>query len=154
MAWFAVALPYISAAVGVGAAAVSYEGQRKAASQSEDVSLANAAAMDANATLEEDAARKRLKLLMGSQRALYAKAGVDLSTGSPLTVLAATAYEGEKEAKQIGAAIRRGADITRTEGSNYAKAGRTAAGGTLLSGLASSAGSAYSTYRTPKVANA
>ena len=54
---------------------------------------------------EEAASRERLKKLMGTQRSLYAKAGVDISSGSPLLMLAETAAEGEMEALKYQASL-------------------------------------------------
>lgn len=65
------------------------------------INAADAVAARTKSDYEEKQSRKKLITLMGSQRALYAKAGVDLSSGSPLLVLANTAAEGEEEAQNI-----------------------------------------------------
>ena len=50
---------------------------------------------------QEFESRRRTERMMASQRALYAKAGVDITSGSPLMILAETAGEGEREAQII-----------------------------------------------------
>lgn len=152
-------IPYIISAIGVG---VSYEGQRKAGSQAEDARRMQAEALGEQASQierqgerEEDIARGRLRQLLAKQRTAYAKAGVDLSTGSPLTILAATAAEGEKElglirqeTKETAAATRKGAQLQTLYGRSERAAGRTGATGTLLAGLGSVGSGAYKTYKS------
>lgn len=117
-----------------------------------------AASIERQGEQEEALARQRLRIILGRQKSLYAKAGVDLSTGSPLTVFAATAAEGEQDALTIRSSTAEQAAITRyqgrigqyrsgleAEGSRYSgraamTAGKTAATSTLLSSF----GSAYS----------
>lgn len=49
----------------------------------------------------EEQSRLKTKQILGRQRVLYAKAGVDISSGSPLEIMASTAAEGEREALMI-----------------------------------------------------
>lgn len=137
----AAAIPIILS--GVATTAVSYYGQREAGEEEQAARNIEAAAVERQGVEEEKASRLKLKKLLASQRALFAKAGVDLSTGSPLTILAHTAAEGEKQAIDIRRGAKEQADILRFQGSAAKRASRTRATGTLLSGLASTGGSAY-----------
>lgn len=138
------------------------QAQRQQGRDEQAVRNMQAAALETQATQierkgisEEAVSRARLKKLMSSQRALYAKAGVDLSSGSPLTVLTATALEGDKEAAGIrlntgeeARATRSGAGLQRFYGKQSLRAGGTKARGTLLSGLGKAASQGYSMYKT------
>lgn len=122
----------VTSIAGVGLSAV---GQLKAGRD-------QAAAFDYNARITEKKtnqaefdSRQRLKRLISSQRALYAKAGVDLASGSPLLVLAETAAEGEREALSIRSGGRSDADLQRIYGRQAGSAGIIGAGSTLLTGL-------------------
>ncbi len=84
---------------------------------------------------EEEQSRLRLSRLMGTQRALYAKAGVDLSSGSPLLTLAETAYQGEQEAQNIRRGYKSEATINRFYGVQASKAGTMGAISTFTQGL-------------------
>jgi len=96
----------------------------------------------AGAAREEEIHRTKLKRLMGTQKALYGAAGVDIASGSPLLTLMSTAEEGEREAEYI----RYGGEVSATEKLNEArlaryygkqtyKAGVIGAGSTFLTGL-------------------
>lgn len=141
----AAAVPFIPHIISAVAAGVSYVGQRRAAKDSESARQMQAAALEREGIQKEEIARERLKKLLASQRTLYAKAGVDLSTGSPLTVLADTAAQGEQEALNIRRGVTEGAEITRFQGRAESRAARTRATGTLLGSLASTGRSAYRT---------
>ncbi len=144
-------------AVGTGVSALGQyrQGQATEAAQEYNakVSEANAEAIKAKAAYEEDISRDKLKRLMGTQRALYGKAGVDISSGSPLLVLADTAAQGEKEAL----AIRYGGDVEATQQKNQARlqrlygksaysSGLIGAGSTFFSGMGQ-AGMGYAQLR-------
>jgi hypothetical protein len=154
-------MQYVSSILGAFGGGISAYGQIQSAKVEAAAYKYNASINDANAVAErrkadydEKQSRKKLATLMGTQRALYAKAGVDLSSGSPLFVLAETAAEGEEEAQNI----RWAGDVNVAEQKNQAtlnrfyakrtvKAGKTAAWSTALSSMSGSAGSAYSTYK-------
>jgi len=144
------AIPYVIAAVGTGVSAygqyASARNQEKAYEQNAAIADADANEVKRKAVYEESQARTRLRSLMGTQRALYAKAGVDLSEGSPLLVLADTAARGEEDL----AYIREGGDVAATRarntaslqrfyGSTAGKAGTIGALGTLASGFGKTA---------------
>lgn len=86
--------------------------------------------------------RDKVRRLLATQRALYAKAGVDLTSGSPLAVLGETAEEGEEAALALrheGAVevtrLRNQAQLSKYYGANAAITGKNTATTTLLSGL-------------------
>ena len=151
-------MQYVGAILGMVGGGISAYGQLQTAKVEAAAYKYNASINDRNAVQErqkadydEEQSRKRLHILMGTQRALYAKAGVDLSSGSPLLVLAETAAEGEEEAQNI----RWQGDVNVAEQKNQAtlnrfyakqgiKASKTAAWSTMLSSASGSAGSAYS----------
>ncbi len=122
-------------AVGTGVSALGQiqkgKTEKAAGEYNARVSEANAAAIEKKTVYEEEQSRDKLKRLMGTQRALYAKAGVDITSGSPLLVLADTAAEGEKEAKMI----RYGGDVEATQQKNQARLQRLYGSSAYSSGL-------------------
>jgi hypothetical protein len=80
-------------------------------------------------------ARTRLRKLLASQRTLYAKAGVDIASGSPLMTLASTAAEGEREALSIRYGGQETAAQQRFYGRQARRAGTIRATSTFLTGL-------------------
>ena len=139
--------------LGVVGTLVSAKGQH-AQGQAEKVAYDyNADVMDQEAEAEEVSARQEAELkreeiqtLISNQRVAYGVAGVVLSEGSPLVVLAETAGEGEKEALTIryggnvkATSLRNRANLQRYYGGVSEKAGKIKATGTLLSGLGSAA---------------
>lgn len=65
---------------------------------------------------EESAKRREIQQLEGRQRALMAAGGLDLGSGSPLTILADTAQYGELDVQNIRRNARREADYYEEEG--------------------------------------
>jgi hypothetical protein len=142
-------LPVIAMAVmGIGTAVSAYgqyrQGQaaKAAGDLAEEVSIANAEAARTKAAYEEAIQRDKLKKLMGRTRTLYAKAGVDISEGSPLLMLMEQAEEGERDAQ----AIRYGGEVNAAsslnqgimagyQGEQAYNAGMISAGSTFLTGL-------------------
>jgi hypothetical protein len=105
-----------------------------------------AQSVEREGAMAEEQSRAKLKRLLASQRALYAKAGVDLSSGSPLTMMVATAEEGEKEALNIRLGTREEAGMQRFVGDQALTTAKQKANTTLLSGL----GSAFASYQKVK----
>jgi hypothetical protein len=126
---------------GMSAFGQYQQGQAQAAA-----SEYNAAATEEKGKYEESQARDRLRRLLGTQRALYAKAGVDITSGSPLLVMADTAAQGEQEALNIRRGYQTEAGIDRFYGKQYKKAGMIGAGSTFLSGLGK-AGTEYASWK-------
>ena len=95
-----------------------------------------------SAAFEEARQRREARRLKAAQRAGYAKAGVVITEGSPLTVLTETAAEAELDALAIryaGEVQARGyeaeAAISRWEGKQQKRAARLGVGRTILSGV-------------------
>lgn len=127
---------------GAYMAAVGKYQEGKAAKQAHDY---NAERAEERAAFEEEQSRLRWKRLMGHQLALYAKAGVDIDSGSPLLIMSAQAGEAELEALNIRYAGENEAEMQRWYGKKTFAAGKMAAWSTLLSG-AGGTSSGYS-YR-------
>jgi hypothetical protein len=87
------------------------------------------------AGIEEKQTREKYNRLMGRQRALYAKAGVDLASGSPLLVMSGTASEGEEEARMIRSGGQSEAERMRMYGKMSERVGIIEGMSTLFSGL-------------------
>ena len=145
----AAAVPYILFAASTASTYVSVQGQRESAKAEEAAFERDALGIERQGTMEEEAARIRLRKLIGTQRSLYAKANVDLSTGSPLTVLAATAEEGGRDIENIRTGTAERAAAARFGGASAGRTGRTRVTGTLLTGLASAGSSLYGSTRKP-----
>jgi hypothetical protein len=146
----AAALPYIGyalAAVSAAGAISSAQAQKQAGEDEKTAYNMRAAATLRQGAQEEDIARSKLAKLLASQRALYAKAGVDISSGSPLTVMADTASEGEKEALSIRFGAKEDARLQRFYGATASAAGRRQGTSTLITGLGAAGQSAFSTYK-------
>ena len=100
------------------------------------------AQMQANRNAEKH--RDAVRRLIATQRAKLAASGVDIGSGSPLTLFAQTAYDGEMDAQDMiyagkiskdNAALR--ANMNRFRGRVAVVQGKRAAVGTLASGFAS-----------------
>lgn len=91
------------------------------------------------AGLKEKQVRKRYATLMGEQRAAYAEAGVDITEGSPLLILAAQAAEAEEEAQMVRYGGRAEADKLRYMGKQTKRAGLMGATSTFVTGLGQTA---------------
>ncbi len=143
------AIPVIMLAVSVAGTAMSAMGQirqgqaQKAAyDYNTQVAEQEARVARAGAAREEEVHREKLNRLLGTQRALYASAGVDISSGSPLLTMMDTASEGEEEARYI----RYGGEVEATSklnearlgrfyGGQASRTGRIGAGSTFFTGL-------------------
>jgi hypothetical protein len=134
----AAAAPFIAMGIGMAASTYAAYETKRAGEREEAVHEIRAQQIERTAAEEEAVHREKVKRLMASQRALYAKAGVDIASGSPLIVMAETAAEGEEEAQRIKRTGRESANIERFYGAEARKAGRRKAFGTFLSGMASS----------------
>lgn len=143
----AVAIPWISLALTAVGTGVAVKGSLDAAAASEKAGEFNEAVAKNQAQAESDKAayeaqriRKRNLVLLGKQRAAYAKSGVNLS-GSALDVMFDSSMEGELDAlaaQYTGATAagfyRSKGQLARMEGDNAAAASRYHAYGTLLTG--------------------
>ena len=120
----AAAIPIISQVASVAGTVASAYGsysagqQKKAAYEyNAQVAQADAVAIRQKAAREEEVSRLRVNRLRGTQRALFAAAGVDIGTGTPLGVMVDTAMEGEREAQYI----RYGGEVEATRKLNEAR---------------------------------
>jgi len=106
------------------------------------VAEADATVARQKAAREEEIHRGKLSRLMGTQRAVFGAAGVDIGEGTPLSIAVDTMLEGEREAEFI----RYGGEVEATRSLNEArmqryygkqavKAGRIGAASTFLTGL-------------------
>lgn len=93
----AVAATLASAGVGTAAALQQADNQEKAAKFNEAVAKNNTLAAQQQAKYEADRLRRRNAHLLGSQRAAFSKAGVDLS-GSANDIINDTSIQGEMDA--------------------------------------------------------
>lgn len=135
-------------ALGAGAITSAYGSYRQGQAAEEagrfnaEVSEANAQAARDKAAYEEQLYDRKARQLMGRQRVLYAKAGVDITEGSPLLVMATQAADVERDKW----AIRYGGDVSATQELNKARiyryqgkqgsmAGKIGAIGNIFSGV-------------------
>jgi hypothetical protein len=120
--------------IGTGLSAFSSYSQGKAMSKAAkaqaDAEIRRAEEEKLLTELEEMRLRKDARKFMSTQRALYGKAGVTFE-GSPIEVMAETAYEAEFDA-QI---LRHGGEVRATAYEERARALRGAAGGYRAAGL-------------------
>jgi hypothetical protein len=145
---FATTVAVISAVAAIAGTAVSVAGSieqaeaaEKAGKFNEAVARNNAQAAADQARFEADRIRKRNTILLGRQKALYAKAGI-LDSGSTLDVFMDSATEGELEAMSalyvgsIQSNYHRSAGmLAGMEAKSAATAARYRAAGTLLTGI-------------------
>ena len=135
------------ATIGAGVSAYgSYrEGQdaKEASQYNANVAREQAGMIEQSGAMDASRQRKQVSRLIGTQKAGYAGAGVELS-GSPLDAMIYTAAEGEMDAQIIeyNAKVKaRGmmsqADYDEKLGDMYARSGTMKAAGTLLSSAAS-----------------
>ena len=147
----------IPAIIMVASAAVSAYGSYQQGKRAKEAADANAALERQNAEAarrkaEYDAERSALewKQLMGRQKALYAKAGVDITSGSPLLTLAFESEQAEKDRQAIlysgrtaEASANARASLYEKTGNDAYKSSYIAAGGTFLSGVAKAYDTSY-----------
>lgn len=157
----AVAIPMIAmAALAAAGTVVTILGQQKATEAQEGAAKFNAAVASNNALSSRQAAaaeaeriRQRNRRLAGAQRANYAKAGIDISFGTPQDVILDSAVQGEMDAMTT---IYQGqttannqnarAVLFKMEGEAARASLPWAIAGTALQGAATIA-SAYGTYK-------
>ncbi len=84
---------------------------------------------------EQHASETKYSRLRGEQRALFSKAGVDMTSGSPLLVLANTMMQEEEEAQRIRFSGESEAQMNKWAGKNAAWAGTVGGMSTFLTGL-------------------
>jgi hypothetical protein len=140
------ALPFIFAGVSAVGSIMSANAQVQEGKAQEAAYNYNAQVTTQNAATEEEASRLKLRKLLGTQAAMYAKAGIDLSSGSPLLMLADTAAQGEQEALSIRYKGQNEANLQRFYGQQASKTATAKATGTLVTGLGNAGLSGYAAY--------
>lgn len=150
-----------AAVITIIAAGVQAYGQYKQSQQQAAVYKYNAQVAQNNAASSRNAAsvdefqvREKNKRVMATQRARYAKANLQLSMGSPLEIMAASARQAELDAQiiryrgELGAAgFESQASLLTSQAKSIRQAGVIAAGSSLLSGAASASSVYASGYR-------
>src|SRR5271165_6015476 len=128
-----------SAGVGALSSLLSGIGQYDAGQQQK-------AAYDYNAQIDLEntssaiiANEQRYSAIVGRQASAYAAAGVDITSGSPLLMMAATAGRGGRQAEQIYQAGTEEATLQQYYGRLAAFRGTIAGIGTFLNGIGNSA---------------
>lgn len=96
---------------------------------------AQGAQEQAQAEFEASKLEREKKATRSRQRALYAKAGVDISAGSPLEVMADTAKEYEADIEQVRRIGALSYMTAKKQAKNVSTAGFWQGGTTILSGL-------------------
>jgi hypothetical protein len=136
-----------------GSAVAAYgsirQGQYQQAANEYNAQIAERDALAAQQKAEYDAetSERKFKMLLGKQKALYAKAGVDISEGSPLLMMTFQAEEAERDRQAILYSGKTAAqsdmdrgNLFRFSGSNAATSGYISAGSTLLTSAAKAYG--------------
>ena len=133
------AMGFLSAAKGAEAEGIA---QQRANEYNAKINENEATAIETKTAAELDLKKQQYARLMGSQRASYAAAGVDLSTGSPLEVLTQQAYQAEKDMIATGysgdveaTSKRNQATLNRFYGDTAVKTADTKATSTLIEGI-------------------
>lgn len=139
-----------AAAATVAGTAISFIGQRNAATAANQTAKYNAQiqrsqAMQETEVAKENARRKQRESarIIGQQRAIIAQSGMAME-GTPLAVLGETAMTLQRDIMDIGytaetraRALRAGASMSIWEGKQQSSAMRTNATATAISGVAS-----------------
>jgi len=142
-------LPVISQIASLAGTAVSAYGTYRGGQEQKGayeyyarVAQAESVVARQKATREEEISRLKVRRLMGTQRAMFAAAGVDIGEGTPLSIMVDTAREGEKEAQYIkwGGATEEArwlneARLRKMYGRIVGRAGRTKALSQFATGL-------------------
>lgn len=120
------------AATGLSAAGriVSGQQQKQAYDYNADVTLLNAAN-------EDQANQQKTTARIGAQATAYAASGVDLTSGSPLLIMRATAARGAQQGEQIEEAGTEEANLQRYYGKIAAFSGTMSGIGAFLNGMTS-----------------
>ena len=125
--------------VGIVGSLLSGIGQHEAGQGEEAAHEYNAAIDLQHMSGEMIASEQRYSQLVGKQATAYAAAGVDITQGSPLLMMAATAGRGGRQAAEIYQSGTEAATLERYYGKIAAWRGTMAGIGTFLKGLGSSA---------------
>lgn len=142
----------VATGLALGGTAVSAVSQIAQGNNQANVMEANAKVAEQQAAAEQESAKQEtLKLsrqsrqTIGTQAAMYGASGIDISSGSPLDVMARTAANYESDIQTVGyagdtraAADQYQADIYRYGAKAQRLGGYLGAGATLLNGVGKS----------------
>ncbi len=141
-----------SAGVGVLGSLFAGLGQRASGQEEQQAYEYNAQVDKLNAGQEIVANEQQYSALVGRQASAYAASGVDITGGSPLLMMAATAGRGARQSAEIKQQGDEKATLERYYGKIAAWRGTMAGVGTFLSGLSRGAqGYLSATDYVPKV---
>lgn len=118
----------VSSGLGAGGKILSGQEQKSAYDY-------NAAVTTLNTDNQVVANQQRFTQLVGKQATAYAASGVDVASGSPLLIMAATAARGGTEAEQIEQAGTEQSNLQRYYGRIAAFSGTMSGIGSFLSGM-------------------
>lgn len=149
LAYVGTAAAVIGAGVSIAAAIQQSEQQEKLANAAKKQKEIEAQAFREQAAYEEGQQRRRSLILLGKQQAIFAAAGVDTGSGSPLLQEIDLTSQLELEALNIRAFGARGASGKQFEAgiANYqARAARSGQTLSILGGVTSAVGGVASSY--------
>lgn len=129
------AIPFISIGMGLFGTGMGAYGQYSAGKQQKNIGQLNALSTESEMLSEMESSREEYSSISGKQRSLYAKAGVRIDSGTPLLIYMNTIMKGAKEQLDIKRSKEQEAKIYRAGGNAAASAGKTAAAGTLITGI-------------------
>lgn len=130
--------------LGVLSSAISGFGKYEQGQEQKQAYDYNAAVTTINTDNQVQANTQKFAEMVGRQGTAYAGAGVDIASGSPLLIMAATAARGAQQGEQIKQAGDEEAALQRYYGKIAAFGGTMAGIGSFLSGV-SSAATGYAT---------
>lgn len=125
--------------LGVLSSAISGFGKIESGKQQQAADDYNADVTLLNTANKVQANQQATSARVGAQASAYAAAGVDITSGSPLLIMAATAARGGVEGAQIEEAGTQEAALQRYYGKIAAFGGTMAGIGSFLSGVSSAA---------------
>lgn len=125
--------------IGVAGSVLSGASQIAAGKQEEKGYDYNASVDEVNASNAIVSVEQRYSQIVGKQAAAYSAAGVDITRGSPLLMMAATAGRGGRQSEEILQSSNQDAALQRYYGKLAAWRGTIGGIGSFLSGLSKSA---------------
>jgi hypothetical protein len=128
-----------SMGIGMFSSALAGYGQHEAGQAEEAAYDYNAAITLENMRSTMRASQQKYSELVGRQATAYARAGVDITSGSPLLMMTATAARGGAQAAEISTAGNEQAALQKYYGKLAAWKGTFGGIGTFLKGMSSSA---------------
>ena len=125
--------------IGVAGSVLSGASQIAAGKQEEKGYDYNASVDEVNASNAIVSVEQRYSQIVGKQAAAYSAAGVDITRGSPLLMMAATAGRGGRQSEEILQSSNQDAALQRYYGKLAAWRGTIGGVGSFLSGISTAA---------------